>query len=59
VLNIKNMSLAKRALEMKDTNPLKKEILDFLSGKSKIEKVIKPKVVKSKKESTTGFISFG
>jgi len=53
------MSLAKRALEMKDTNPLKKQILDFLNEKPKIEKVVKTRVVKPKKGSTTGFISFG
>jgi hypothetical protein len=54
------MSLAKRALEMKDTNPLKKEILDFLSGGlvTTKEKVTKPKVKKNKNDNTIGFLLF-
>lgn len=52
------MSLAKKALEMKDTNPLKQQILDFLSGKEIVEKVVKSRVPKLKKDNTIGFISF-
>jgi hypothetical protein len=56
------MSLAKKALEMKDTNPMKQQILNFLSGKEIVEKpakVVKSRIPKLKKDNTTGFISFG